>query len=120
MPLRNYEGISSPFGYRWGRLHSGIDMGAHHGTPIYATDGGTVIMAGWYYGYGLCVDIDHGNGRVTRYGHCSQLLVNKGDQVYQGQNIALVGNTGHSFGNHLHFEIRLNGTPVNPRPYLGI
>ncbi|MBE6041690.1 MAG: M23 family metallopeptidase [Clostridiales bacterium] len=120
VPLKNYEGISSPFGYRWGRLHSGIDMGASHGTPIYATDGGTIQRAGWYYGYGLCVEIDHGNGRMTRYGHCSALLVNVGDKVYQGQNIALVGNTGHSFGNHLHFEINFNGSPVDPRPYLGI
>ena len=57
---------------------------------------------------------------MTRYGHCSRLLVNVGDKVYQGQNIALVGNTGHSFGNHLHFEVRFNGNPVDPRPYLGI
>lgn len=120
VPLQYYQGITSNFGYRWGRLHSGIDMGAAHGTPIYAADGGTVTKAGWYYGYGLCVDIDHGNGRVTRYGHCSSILVNVGDLVYQGQNIALVGNTGHSFGNHLHFEVQINGSPVNPRPYIGL
>lgn len=119
MPIQHYT-LSSNFGYRWGRLHSGIDMAAPTGTPIYASDGGTVQRAGWYAGYGLCVEIDHENGRMTRYGHCSRLLVNVGDKVYQGQNIALVGNTGHSFGSHLHFEINLNGSPVNPRPYLGI
>ena len=119
MPIEHYT-LSSNFGYRWGRLHSGIDMAAPTGTPIYASDGGTVQRAGWYAGYGLCVEINHENGRMTRYGHCSKLLVNVGDEVYQGQNIALVGNTGHSFGSHLHFEINLNGSPVNPRPYLGI
>ena len=119
MPIQRYT-LSSNFGYRWGRLHSGIDMAAPTGTPIFASDGGTVQRAGWYAGYGLCVEINHENGRMTRYGHCSKLLVNVGDKVYQGQNIALVGNTGHSFGSHLHFEINLNGSPVNPRPYLGI
>lgn len=119
MPIKNYR-LSSNFGYRWGRLHSGIDMSAPTGTPIFASDGGTVQRAGWYAGYGLCVEVNHENGRMTRYGHCSKLLVNVGDKVYQGQNIALVGNTGHSFGSHLHFEINLNGSPVNPRPYLGI
>ena len=93
-------------------------MGAAGGTPIYATDGGTVVRAGWYSGYGNCVDIEHENGRMTRYGHCSRLLVNVGDKVYQGQNIALVGNTGHSFGNHLHFEVRVNNVAVNPRLFL--
>ncbi len=119
MPIQHYT-LSSGFGYRWGRLHSGIDMAAPTGTPIYASDGGTVVRAGWYGGYGLCVDIQHGDGKMTRYGHCSRLLVNAGDKVYQGQNISLVGNTGHSFGSHLHFEIHLNGSPVNPRPILGI
>ena len=119
MPIQHYT-LSSGFGYRWGRLHSGIDMAAPTGTPIYASDGGTIQRAGWYAGYGLCVEVYHENGRMTRYGHCSKLLVNVGDKVYQGQNIALVGNTGHSFGSHLHFEINLNGSPVNPRPYLGI
>ena len=119
MPIQRYT-LSSGFGYRWGRLHSGIDMAAPTGTPIYASDGGTVVRAGWYGGYGLCVDIQHGDGKETRYGHCSKLLVNVGDKVYQGQNISLVGNTGHSFGSHLHFEIHINGSPVNPRPILGI
>jgi murein DD-endopeptidase MepM/ murein hydrolase activator NlpD len=119
MPIYSYT-LTSNFGYRWGRLHSGIDMGAPTATPIYASDGGTVVRAGWYAGYGLCVDIDHENGRLTRYGHCSKLLVNVGDKVYQGQNISLVGNTGHSFGSHLHFEVRQNDVPTDPRPILGI
>jgi murein DD-endopeptidase MepM/ murein hydrolase activator NlpD len=119
MPIDNYT-ISSNFGARWGRLHSGMDLAAPTGTPIYATDGGTVVRAGWYAGYGLCVDIDHENGRMTRYGHCSKLLVNAGDKVFQRQNIALVGNTGHSFGSHLHFEIRFNDSPTDPRPYLDL
>lgn len=119
VPLNNYV-LTSNFGYRWGRLHAGIDMGAPTGTPIYATDGGTVTKSEYYSGYGNVVYIQHENGRETRYGHCSKLLVNYGDKVYQGQLIALVGNTGHSFGSHLHFEIRFNDTPVDPRPYLGI
>ena len=119
MPIQHYT-LTSRFGYRWGRLHSGIDMAAPTGTPIFASDGGTIQRAGWYAGYGLCVEINHENGRMTRYGHCSRLLVNVGDKVYQGQNIALVGNTGHSFGSHLHFEININGGPVNPVPYLGL
>ena len=112
--------VTSEFGARWGRNHDGLDFGAPTGTMIYASDGGTVIRSGVYSGYGNVVDIDHENGRVTRYAHCSKLLVSAGDKVYQGQEIALVGNTGRSFGSHLHFEIHINGTPVNPRPYLGM
>ena len=119
MPIHNYV-LTSNFGYRWGRLHAGIDMGAPTGTPIYATDGGTVVKAEYYSGYGNVVFIQHEPGRQTRYAHCSVLLVNYGDKVYQGQLIALVGNTGHSFGSHLHFEVEINGSPTNPRPFLGI
>ncbi|MBQ6312125.1 MAG: peptidoglycan DD-metalloendopeptidase family protein, partial [Lachnospiraceae bacterium] len=119
IPL-DYYTITSNFGYRWGRLHAGVDLGDPTGTPIYASDGGTVIRSGWYGGYGQCIDIDHGNGRMTRYGHCSALLVSAGEQVYQGQYIGRVGNTGNSFGSHLHFEIHLNGRAVDPRPILGI
>ena len=119
MPIHNYV-LTSNFGFRWGRLHAGIDMGAPTGTPIYATDGGTVVKSEYYSGYGNVVFVQHEDGRQTRYAHCSALLVNYGDKVYQGQLIALVGNTGHSFGSHLHFEVRLNDTPVNPRPFLGI
>ena len=117
LPLDHYV-VTSEFGGRWGRNHNGIDLGASTGTPIYASDGGRVIRADWYSGYGMCIDIDHGNGVFTRYGHCSAIYVNVGDLVYQGQNIGAVGNTGNSFGSHLHFEIRVNDTPQNPRNYL--
>ena len=117
MPIQSYV-ITSEFGGRWGRMHEGMDFGAGTGTPIYAADGGKVVRAGWYSGYGLCVEIDHEHGKLTRYGHCSRLLVSPGDMVYQGQEIAKVGNTGHSFGSHLHFEVRINGSPQNPRNYI--
>ena len=117
MPIQNYV-VTSEWGGRWGRMHDGMDFGAPTGTPIYAADGGTVVRATYYSGYGLCVDIDHENGRMTRYGHCSRLLVSAGDKVYQGQEIALVGNTGHSFGSHLHFEVRIDGVSQNPRNYV--
>lgn len=116
-PTENYV-VTSEFGPRWGRMHLGIDLGAPMGTPIYATDGGTVIRAEYFGGYGNCVDIQHEDGRVTRYGHSSKLLVSVGDQVYQGQEIALVGSTGNSTGPHLHFEIIINGTQQNPRQFM--
>ena len=119
MPIGGYT-LTSGYGPRWGRMHWGLDMAAPTGSPIYASDGGTVVVAGYSGGYGLCVDIDHGNGRVTRYGHCSKLLVSVGEQVYQGQNIALVGSTGNSTGPHLHFEVRLNNSAVDPAPKLGL
>ena len=109
---------TSSFGWRWGRMHEGIDIGASTGTPIYAADGGTVVTAGWNGGYGLCVDIDHGNGVMTRYGHCSSIYVSVGEQVFQGQNIAAVGSTGWSTGPHLHFEIRIDGVAYNPLDFL--
>ncbi|MBR6472587.1 MAG: peptidoglycan DD-metalloendopeptidase family protein [Firmicutes bacterium] len=110
--------VYSGFGWRWGRQHEGIDLATSWGTPIHAADGGTVTRAGWYGAYGLCVDIDHGGGVMTRYGHCSSLLVSVGDRVYQGQTIAKVGSTGRSTGPHCHFEIRINGTAVNPTNYV--
>ena len=106
--------VTSRPGWRWGRTHEGIDMAASVGTDVFASDGGTVIRAGWYAGYGNCVEIEHGNGWMTRYGHLSYIGVHTGQKVYQGQYIADVGNTGHSTGPHLHFEIRLNGSFVNP------
>ena len=120
MPIRDRFTYSSPFGSRWGRLHAGVDMACPTGTPIYASDGGTVIRSSAYSGYGYCVEIDHGNGRVTRYAHCSKLIVNVGEKVYQGQLIALVGNTGNSYGSHLHFEIIINGSPTDPAPKIGL
>ena len=111
-------GIYSGYGWRWGRMHYGIDLSAPTGTPIRAADGGTVTLAGWYYGYGYTVIINHGNGMTTLYGHCSSLYVSAGDKVYQGQNIAAVGNTGNSTGPHCHFEIKINGSNVNPANYV--
>lgn len=105
--------------YGDGRGHKGEDIAAPAGTHIYASRGGTVIRAGWYSGYGLCVMIDHGGGVVTLYGHASRLNVSVGQTVEQGQVIAFVGTTGDSTGNHCHFEIRVNGTCINPENYIG-
>lgn len=110
--------LTSPFGPRWGSFHYGIDIANSYGTPIRASKAGTVVRAEYYGSYGYCVDIDHGNGELTRYGHCSSLLVSAGQYVAQGEVIALMGSTGVSTGNHCHFEIRLNGTAVNPSSYL--
>ena len=101
-----------------GRGHKGIDICSPYGTSIYAANGGTVEYASWNNDYGYNVIINHGNGLKTRYAHASKLLVKKGETVTQGQTIALVGSTGQSTGNHLHFEVILNGTRVNPMPYL--
>ena len=117
VPLDHYV-ITSEWGGRWGRMHEGMDLAAPTGTPIYASDGGKIIKANYWSGHGLCVEIDHGNGVITRYSHCSATLVSVGDLVYQGQHIANVGNTGHSFGSHCHFEVRVNGSSQNPRNYI--
>ncbi|NLG38188.1 MAG: peptidoglycan DD-metalloendopeptidase family protein [Clostridiales bacterium] len=110
--------ISSRFGMRTlngeTRMHKGLDMAASTGTPIYASASGTVVYAGWASGYGRVVYIDHGHGVQTRYGHCSELKVEKGDTVKRGERIALVGNTGVSTGPHCHFEVRVDGNAVNP------
>ena len=98
--------------------HKGIDIAATRGTPILATASGKVTFAGWSSGYGYLVKIDHGNGVETYYGHCSKLYVSAGDTVDAGEKIAAVGSTGNSTGNHLHFEIRLNGKQVNPESFV--
>lgn len=110
--------ITSPFGYRWGRLHAGIDIGAGYGTPIRAAAGGTVVLAAWTGGYGNYTCIDHGGGMATCYAHQASFATSAGAQVGQGQVIGYVGNTGNSFGAHLHFEVRINGNPVDPLGYL--
>lgn len=117
--------ITSRFGSRsspggiGSRNHKGIDIGAPRGTPVYAADGGTVTYSGWMGGYGYVVVIKHnGTNYETRYAHNSKLLVSVGDHVYKGQQIAKVGSTGNSTGNHCHFEIRYNGVPKNPLNYL--
>ncbi|WGV25492.1 murein hydrolase activator EnvC family protein [Halotia branconii] len=115
---------SSPFGWRmhpvlrYRRFHAGLDFAASYGSTIRAADSGTVIFAGWYGGYGRAVIINHGKGITTLYGHSSELLVFEGQAVQRGQAIAAVGSTGLSTGPHLHFEVRRNGTPVNPADYL--
>ena len=110
--------VTSGFGSRWGRMHEGIDIGVGAGTPVHAAAAGTVIYAGWMSGYGNIVVIDHGNGLSTAYGHNSQLIVGQGASVGKGFVIALSGNTGHSTGPHVHFEVRVNGAPVDPLGYL--
>jgi murein DD-endopeptidase MepM/ murein hydrolase activator NlpD len=109
--------VVSPFGMRWGRMHTGIDIGVGYGTPIHAAASGTVIFAGWMGGYGNFVIIDHGGGLATAYAHQSSIAVG-GGSVSQGQVIGYVGCTGHCFGPHLHFEVRVNGSPVDPLGYL--
>jgi murein DD-endopeptidase MepM/ murein hydrolase activator NlpD len=109
--------ITSGFGWRWGRMHEGIDIGAPCGTPIRAAASGTIVYAGWMEGYGNITIIDHGGGMATAYGHQSAIYVG-GGSVSQGQTIGAVGSTGHSTGCHLHFEVRVNGTPVDPLNYL--
>lgn len=110
--------ISSRFGPRWGRSHTGIDIAANTGTPIYSCSKGTVEFTGWYYGYGNLVIVNHGNGVKTYYGHCSKIYVSVGDAVTKDTLIAAMGSTGNSTGPHLHLEIRRNGTVVNPQNYL--
>lgn len=112
--------VSSPYGLRFGgtEFHQGIDIAADMGTPIVATADGIVTAAGWNGGYGNMVDVDHGGGVVTRYGHASALAVTVGQQVRRGEVIAYVGSTGRSTGPHVHYEVRVDGQPVNPAGYL--
>ncbi len=110
--------ISSPFGYRGNSIHTGMDIAGRSGDPIYAYKSGLVTFSGWSGAYGNLVKVDHGNGVMTYYAHCSALLVSAGDTVEMGQTIAKEGTTGNSTGNHLHFEIRINGAPVNPYGYI--
>jgi murein DD-endopeptidase MepM/ murein hydrolase activator NlpD len=111
--------ITSPFGMRWGVLHPGIDIGVPTGTPVHAAAAGQVVWCGWMSGYGNFVVIDHGGGYATAYGHNSKVLVHCGEDVRQGQVVSLSGCTGYCTGPHVHFEVRVNGTPVDPLGYLG-
>ena len=112
--------VSSPYGLRFNgtEFHQGIDIAADMGAPIVATADGVVTAAGWNGGYGNMVDVDHGGGIVTRYGHASALAVTVGQQVRRGEVIAYVGSTGRSTGPHVHYEVRVDGQPVNPAGYL--
>jgi murein DD-endopeptidase MepM/ murein hydrolase activator NlpD len=116
--------VTSQFGYRRSpftgqrELHKGLDISAPTGTPIYASASGKVVKVEKDHGYGKNIMVDHGSGIVTRYAHLSNYAVKKGDQVKRGQLIAYVGNTGRSTGPHLHYEVRLNGVPVDPLRYI--
>ena len=124
LPLASYTRISSPYGYRihpitgTRKLHSGIDYAAPAGTPIYAADDGVVLTSGWINGYGYTITVNHGSGIVTLYAHCSSLIATAGQKVTKGQTIARVGTTGNSTGNHLHFEVKVNGVAQDPNKYL--
>lgn len=123
-PIDGSSRISSSFGRRYhpvlkkSKMHTGIDIAASTGTDIVAPHSGTIIFAGWYGGYGKAIIIDHGSGKSTLYGHTSKLFVSEGQEVKEGQKIAEVGSTGLSTGPHLHFEVRENGSPVNPMKYV--
>jgi murein DD-endopeptidase MepM/ murein hydrolase activator NlpD len=123
-PAPSYTRISSYFAGRIDPItgkkstHGGVDLASPYGSAVVAANPGTVIIAGYHSSYGNYIVIDHGGGVATLYGHCSKLLVSKGTKVSRGQRIANVGSTGRSTGNHLHFEVRLNGTRVDPLPYI--
>ncbi|MBF7685434.1 M23 family metallopeptidase [Acinetobacter sp. B10A] len=123
-PLPASAKVSSNFGQRvmFGKKegHSGLDLAAPTGTPIYASGTGVVTRSGWVSGYGQFVEINHGNGYLTRYGHASRLMVSVGDRVKAGSEIAKVGCTGRCTGSHLHFEIVADGIRKNPGTYLAM
>jgi len=122
-PLANFT-FTSAFGVRSdpfrgsAAMHAGIDLSASYGTPIYATADGTIDRAEWFGGYGNMVEIDHGKGIATRYGHMSRIAAHSGEHVRRGELIGYVGSTGRSTGNHLHYEVRIDGHAVNPIPFL--
>jgi murein DD-endopeptidase MepM/ murein hydrolase activator NlpD len=108
----------NPFGGRTYEFHAGMDIDGERGDLVVAPAAGTVTKAGWQGGYGNMVEVDHGNGLITRYGHMSKLNVAVGDTITRGQLIGFVGSTGRSTGPHLHYELRLNEHPINPRRFL--
>ncbi|OWY12619.1 peptidase M23 [Thioclava sp. F34-6] len=118
MPVKAHFRFSSPFGWRWGRMHEGVDMAAPIGTKVYAPADGVVIAAEHERGYGNIIKIRHDFGITTRYGHLNKFHVKVGQKVSQGEWIADMGNTGHSTGPHLHYEVRLGGKPINPMTFI--
>ena len=124
-PVKTNVEFTSGFGVRsdpfhaGAGMHPGIDLAGSYGTPIYATADGTVLRAGWNSGgYGNLVEIDHGRGITTRYGHMSAILVSPGQHIVRGQQVGRMGSTGRSTGNHLHYEVRIDGKAVNPIPFM--
>ncbi len=123
MPVSNFS-YTSGFGGRYdpfnggAAFHPGVDMAGPTGEPIAAAATGTVVRAGWFGGYGNCIEIDHGHGLATRYGHLSRIMVRIGDHIGAGDQIGRMGSTGRSTGSHLHFEVRVDGHAVDPMPYL--
>jgi murein DD-endopeptidase MepM/ murein hydrolase activator NlpD len=113
----NFGTRSDPFNGR-ARMHQGVDLRGALGTPVYATADGVVSRSEWSSGYGNLVEINHGNGMETRYGHLSRLIAQPNERVKRGQLIGLMGSTGRSTGSHLHYEVRIAGNAVNPLPYL--
>jgi murein DD-endopeptidase MepM/ murein hydrolase activator NlpD len=108
----------NPFGGRGYEFHAGMDIDGNQGDMVAAPGNGTIIKADWEGGYGNLIEIDHGNGLTTRYGHLSRVGVQIGDTVKRGQIIGLIGSTGRSTGPHLHYEVRINNKPINPRRFL--
>ncbi len=108
----------NPFGGRSFEFHAGLDIDGERGDVVAVTANGIVTKSGWEGGYGNLIEVDHGNGLTTRYGHLSKIGVNAGDTVQRGQLIGLIGSTGRSTGPHLHYEVRLNNKPINPRRFL--
>ena len=124
-PIKASVEFTSGFGVRsdpfhaGAAMHPGIDLAGPYGTPVYATADGIVLRAGWNNGgYGNLVEIDHGRGITTRYGHMSAILVQEGEHITRGEQIGRIGSTGRSTGNHLHYEVRIDGRPVNPIPFM--
>jgi murein DD-endopeptidase MepM/ murein hydrolase activator NlpD len=122
-PVKHYT-YTSGYGVRYDpfdgstAMHQGVDLAGHMGEPIYAAADGVVVRAGWNGGYGNYVEIDHGAGITTRYGHMSKILVKKGEKVTRGEQVGKMGSTGRSTGSHLHYEVRVDGQSVNPMPFL--
>jgi murein DD-endopeptidase MepM/ murein hydrolase activator NlpD len=124
-PIKTDVAFTSGFGVRsdpfraGSAMHPGIDLAGKYGTPVYATADGKVLRAGWNNGgYGNLIEIDHGRGITTRFGHLSAVLIHSGDHVTRGQLIGRMGSTGRSTGNHLHYEVRIDGRAVNPIPFM--